>query len=320
MGTRYVVRRLLGTIPTLASVLVLTFLLVHASGADPSLELAGDGATPERVQEIRHQMGYDRPLGRQFVDYISDLAHGDLGMVDSLGSPVSDVIASRIGPTLLLSGTALVISTLLGLFLGRVAARRPLGVTDLTINTGSLLAYAVPAFWLGQLAIIVFAVHLGWFPLSGYVDSRNPPVGLDRWADIGYHLILPALVLAASEIALITRITRSGLVQELGQDYVLTARAKGVPENVVVSHHAMRNALLPVVTVIGARIGFLLSGAVVVETVFGWPGLGSALRSAGAGDSDLVVGVVLLIAGGVIITNVLIDLVYVWIDPRARTG
>jgi peptide/nickel transport system permease protein len=316
---RYVVRRLLGVIPTLAGILVLTFLLVHASGADPSLELAGDGATPERVQEIRRQMGYDRPLGRKFVDYVTDLAHGDLGMVDSLGAPVSEVIASRIGPTLLLTGTALVISSVLGLFLGRKAARRPLGPVDLAINTGSLLGYAVPGFWLGQIAVIIFAVHLGWFPLLGYVDSRNPPTGLDRWADIGYHLVLPALVLATSEIALLTRITRSGLVQEMGQDYVLTARAKGVPEDVVVSHHAMRNAMLPVVTVIGTRIGFLLSGALVIETVFNWPGLGSALRSAGAGDSDLVVGIVLVIATGVLVTNVLLDLLYLWIDPRARS-
>ncbi len=315
----YVVRRLLGIIPTLAGILVLTFLLVHASGGDPALEIAGDGATPERVAEIRRLMGYDRPLGVQFVTYVTDLAHGDLGMVDSLGAPVSEVIASRIGPTLLLTGTALVMSSVLGLFLGMLAARRPLGPVDLAVNTGSLLGYAVPGFWLGQIAVIIFAVHLGWFPLSGYVDSRNPPIGLDRWAAIGYHLILPALVLATSEIALLTRITRSGLVQELGQDYVLTARAKGLPEEVVVSHHAMRNAMLPVVTVIGTRIGFLLSGALVVETVFNWPGLGSALRSAGSGDTDLVVGIVLLIATGVLVTNVLIDLLYLWIDPRARS-
>jgi len=314
-----VVRRILGIIPTLVSIVVLTFLLVHASGADPSLELAGDGATPERVQEIRHELGYDRPLGRQFVDYITDLAHGNLGMVKSLGAPVSEVIAGRIGPTLLLTGTALVISSVLGLFLGTLAARRPLGPVDLAISTGSLVGYAVPAFWLGQIAVIVFAVHLGWFPLSGYVDSRNPPVGLHRWTDIGYHLILPALVLATSEIALLARITRSGLVQELGQDYVLTARAKGLPEDVVVNHHAMRNAMLPVVTVVGTRIGFLLSGSLVVETVFGWPGLGSALRSARGGDSALVVGIVVLIATGVLVTNVIIDLLYLWIDPRART-
>ena len=319
MGTRYVVKRLLGIIPTLASILVLTFLLVHASGADPSLQLAGDGATPERVQEIRHQMGYDRPLGQQFVTYITDLAHGNLGRVDSLGASVSEVIAGRIGPTLLLTGTALLISSVLGLLLGMLAARRPLGPVDLAINTGSLLGYAVPGFWLGQIAVIIFAVHLGWFPLSGYVDARNPPVGLHRWTDIGYHLILPALVLATSEIALLTRITRSGLVQELGQDYVLTARAKGLPEDVIVSHHAMRNAMLPVVTVIGTRIGFLLSGALVVETVFNWPGLGSALRSAGGGDSALVEGIVLVIAAGVLVTNVLLDLLYLWIDPRART-
>ena len=319
MGVRYAVRRLLGIIPTLASILVLTFLLVHASGADPALEMAGDGATPERVAEIRHQMGYDRPLGSQFVTYVTDLAQGDLGMVDSLGAPVSEVIASRIGPTLLLTGTALVISSVLGLFLGMVAARRPLGPLDLAISTGSLVGYAVPGFWLGQIAVIIFAARLGWFPLLGYVDIRSPPTGLDRWADIGYHLILPALVLATSEIALLSRITRSGLVQQLDQEYVLTARAKGLPEDVVVSHHAMRNAMLPVVTVIGTRVGFLLSGALVIETVFGWPGLGSALRSAGSGDSDLVVGIVLLIATGVMVTNVLTDLVYLWIDPRART-
>ena len=313
------VRRVLGIIPTLASILVLTFLLVHASGGDPALAMAGDGATPARVAEIRHQMGYDRPLGRQFVTYVTDLAHGDLGRVDSLGAPVSKVIASRIGPTLLLTGSALVISSVLGLFLGMLAARRPLGPVDLAINSGSLLGYAVPGFWLGQIAVIIFAVHLGWFPLLGYVDNRNPPIGVHRWADIGYHLILPALVLATSEIALLTRITRSGLVQELGQDYVLTARAKGLPEGVVVSHHAMRNAMLPVVTVIGTRIGFLMSGALVIETVFGWPGLGSALRSAGSGDSALVVGIVLVIATGVLVTNVLTDLLYLWIDPRART-
>ncbi|HUR18561.1 MAG TPA: ABC transporter permease [Acidimicrobiales bacterium] len=319
MGTRFVVRRLLGIIPTLASILVLTFLLVHASAADPSQELAGDGATPERIQEIRHQMGYDRPLGQQFVTYVTDLARGNLGMVDSLGAPVSEVIASRIRPTLLLTGTALVMSSVLGLFLGALAARRPLGPVDLAISTGSLVGYAVPAFWLGQIAVIIFAVHLGWFPLSGYVDSRSPPVGLDRWTDIGYHLILPALVLATSEIALVTRITRGALVQELGQDYVLTARAKGIPEDIVVSRHAMRNAMLPVVTVIGTRIGFLLSGSLVVETVFGWPGLGSALRSARGGDEALVVGIVLLVATGVLVTNVLIDLLYLWIDPRARS-
>ena len=320
MGIRYVVRRLLGIIPTLASILVLTFLLVHASGVDPALEMAGDGATPERVAEIRRQMGYDRPLGEQFVTYVTDLAQGDLGMVDSLGAPVSEVIASRIGPTLLLTGTAMVISTVLGLCLGMLAARRPLGPVDLTISTGSLVGYAVPGFWLGQIVVIIFALRLGWFPLQGYVSSRTPPTGFDRWAQIGYHLVLPALVLATSEIALLTRITRSGLVQQLGQEYVLTARAKGLPEDLVVRHHALRNALLPVVTVLGTRIGFLLSGALVIETVFNWPGLGSALRSAGSGDSDLVVGIVLLIATGVMLINVLIDLLYLWVDPRARTG
>jgi peptide/nickel transport system permease protein len=319
VGAGYAARRAAGILPTLFSILVLTFLLVHASPIDPSAQLAGEQATPARIQEIRHSLGLDQPLSRQFITYVDELAHGNLGRSSSQGRPVSTVIAQYIGPTLLLTGAALFVSTVLGILLGAVAARYRRGPVDLVISSGSLLGYAVPAFWLGQIAIIVFGVHLGVFPLQGYTDVRNPPTGWHRFDDIAYHLVLPALVLATSQIALVARVTRSGLARELDQEYVLAARAKGLSDDEVVGHHAMRNVMLPIATLIGARIGFLLSGAVLVETVFSWPGLGSILTlAAKSGDSPLVLGVVLVIAACVLTANLLTDLLYGWIDPRAR--
>lgn len=319
MSASYVIRRLLGMIPALFSVLVITFIIVHAIPGDPAQALAGEGADPARVAQIRHQYGFDQPLPAQFVDYAGKVVHGDLGVSTTYGLPVTTVIQQRLGPTLLLTGSALAFSAVFALLLGTLAARRPFGKLDAAINGVSLLAYAIPAFWLAQIAILIFALHLNVFPLGGYSDARHQYTGLQQVIDVAYHLVLPASVLAASELALLTRVSRTGLLRELGQDYARTARAKGASERQLLTHHAMRNAMLPVVTVIGSRIGTLIAGAVVIEAAFGWPGLGSVLvAAADNSDRQLMLGLVLVIAFGVLLANLITDLLYGWIDPRVR--
>jgi peptide/nickel transport system permease protein len=319
MSISYLVRRVLSLIPALFSVLVITFIIVHAIPGDPAQALAGEGADPARVAEIRHQYGFDHPLLTQFVDYVGNVAHGNLGVSTTYGLPVSTVIQQRIGPTLLLTGSALAVSTLLALGLGILSARRPFGPLDTSIGGISLIAYAVPAFWLAQIAILILALRLNVFPLGGYSDARHMYTGLQLVIDVAYHLVLPAAVLAASELALLTRVTRTGLLREMGQDYIRTARAKGASEAALLLRHALRNAMLPVVTVIGSRIGTLLSGAVVIEAAFGWPGLGSVLvAAADNSDREMMLGLVLVVAAGVLVTNLVTDLLYGWIDPRVR--
>lgn len=300
-------------------VLVITFAIVHAVPGDPAILLAGESASPERIDEIRRELGTDRPLPQQLVTYVGKVARGDLGDSTSLGQPVTTVLAQRLGPTLLLGGTAIVISSLLGILLGSWAARHPFGRRDLAISSFSLVLYAIPAFWLAQVAAIGLAVHLDLVPLLGYSDVRRSFTGIDHYADVAYHLILPATVLALSEMALLTRVTRTGLLQEVGRDYARTARAKGVSEPRILKHHVRRNALMPVVTVIGTRVGFLFSSAVLIEAVFSWPGLGSLITSAAReSDRETMLGLVLLISLCVIIANAVTDILYGWIDPRVR--
>lgn len=319
MSAGYIFRRVLGLLPALFSVLVITFIIVHAIPGDPAQSLAGEGADPARVAEIRHQYGFDQPLPTQFGDYVGKVLHGNLGVSTTYGLPVTTVIGQRIGPTLLLTGTALAVSTIFAMLLGILSARRPFGRFDATINAISLIAYAIPAFWLAQIAILLLALQLNVFPLGGYSDARHTYTGLQLLIDVAYHLVLPAAVLAASELALLTRVTRTGLLRELGQDYIRTARAKGASERRVLTRHALRNAMLPVITVIGSRIGMLISGAVVIEAAFGWPGLGSVIVAAAENsDREMMLGVVLVVAFGVLIANLLTDLLYGWIDPRVR--
>ena len=319
MSASFLIRRVLGIIPALASVLVITFIIVHAIPGDPAQQLAGEGADPARVAQVRHQYGFDQPLPVQFVDYFGTILHGNLGVSTTYGLPVTTVIQQRVGPTLLLTGSALAVSTVFALVLGILSARRPFGRLDATINGVSLIAYAIPAFWLAQIAMLILALRLKVFPLGGYSDARHMYTGFQLVIDVAYHLVLPACVLAASELALLTRVTRTGLLREMGQDYIRTARAKGASERDLLVRHALRNAMLPVVTVIGSRIGTLLSGAVVIEAAFGWPGLGSVLvAAADNSDREMMLGLVLVVAAGVLVANLVTDLLYGWIDPRVR--
>jgi len=267
---------------------------------------------------MRQKFGLDRSLPEQLLAYASRLLHGDLGVSYVHGRPVVDVVSERLPATLLLTTTALALSSAGGLALGVLAARRADGTADFVVRTGALLGYATPSFWLAQIAAITLALGTGLFPVQGFTDARRQLAGGRYVLDVLHHLVLPALVLAAGELALTTRLTRAGVLEGLATDYARTARAKGLPDRAVV-RHALRNAMLPLVTVIGGRVGMIVTGAVLVETVFAWPGLGQLmLSSIQTRDVPVLLGMFLLVSVAVIIVNLLTDLAYAWLDPRVR--
>ena len=319
MTRRYLLRRLLQVVPTALGIVTITFALVHLAPGDPAVDFAGEGADQAQIEAARSYLGLDRPLPAQYATYVGHLATGDLGVSFVHRQPVTDLIADRLGPTLLLTTTAMALSTFLGLAVGSIAARRGRRRLGTALNTLALVAYSLPAFWVAQLAVLVVALKAGLLPAGGLNDARAGYTGLDAVVDTARHLVLPALVLSLSEVALLARVTRAGLVAESGREYLRAARAKGLSEDEAMSRHAFRNALLPVITVIGSRVGFLVSGAVLVETVFSWPGLGRLLVEAGqAGDQPVILGMVLLVSFSVVVVNVLTDLVFAWVDPRIR--
>lgn len=317
---RFVLRRLVRAVPAVIAVLVITFLMIQLAPGDAVDALAGAGGDEATNEYLRSYLQLDRPLWEQFGSYVSNLARGDLGrsFVQG-GTPVSELVLERLPATLLLMVTALVVSSAGGIALGALVARWPFGRFDAGVSSLSLVAYAMPSFWLAQLAVLVFAIRAGWFPIQGMTDARADHTGWAAAGDVARHLFLPALVLATSELAFVTRVTRSGLLAEKSRDYARTARAKGATERRVILGHALPNAMLPVVTVIGARLGFVFTGAVVTETVFGWPGIGTLLLTASQSrDRPVLLGLVLLVSLSVVAANLATDLVYGWIDPRAR--
>ena len=306
-------------VPAVVGIVVLTFLMVHLAPGDPIDVLASEGGSEGYLESLRAEYGLDRPFPQQFVAYAGKVLRGDFGMSIVKGQPVSAVIGTRLQPTLLLTTSALLVSTVGALVLGQMAARRPFGAFDLGLTSATLVLYAMPAFWLAQIIILTVALQTGWFPVQGFTDARGQFTGASRAVDIFRHLVLPSLILAASEMALLVRVIRTGLLQEVGKDYARTARAKGIEERRVLSHHALRNVALPLITIVGSRVGFLLSGAVLVETVFAWPGLGTLLvESARAQDHPVVLALVLLVAFSVVLANLVTDLLYAWTDPRVR--
>jgi ABC-type dipeptide/oligopeptide/nickel transport system permease component len=253
----------------------------------------------------------------QLLTYVRRVLSLDLGHSLRYRRDVLDLIMSRLGPTLLLMGTSLVLSSIFGVLLGAIAARVPYSWTDNTATFVALAGYSMPVFWLGQLLLLLFALNLGWFPTQGMMSLRAPSEGLGRILDILHHLALPALTYSVYNLTLIFRLTRSRMQETLAEDYILTARAKGVHERGVVYHHALRNAMLPVVTVIGLNFGFMLAGSVLTETVFAWPGLGRLMYEAiMARDYPILMGLFIFISFLVIVANVITDIVYAFIDPR----
>lgn len=317
MTLRYLGRRLLQVVPVVAGIVLIGFMLLHVAPGDPVVALAGESGDAEYYAFMREKFGLDRPLPEQLVTYVGNLLKGDLGVSYLQGRPVVDLIGERVGGTLLLGAAALLISTPAGIALGVLAASRPGGVRDVAVTTGTVGLFAAPVFWVAQLALLVLALGAGLFPVQGMTSPGGAPPGFAGVLDVSRHLALPALVLASQEIAVVARLTRVGMLEELAGDHIRTARAKGLGEFVVMTRHALRRAMLPVLTVIGSRVGHLLSGAIVVEVVFGWPGLGRLLLTAmQTRDYPILLGIFLLIAFSVVLINLLTDLAYVRLDPR----
>jgi len=304
--------RLALTVPVVWLVVSLVFLLIHLVPGDPIVQMLGDGATPADISSLRHQYGLDQPLWAQYLHYWSGVLHGDLGSSIRLRSTVANLIAARYPYTMALTLTALGLALALALPAGILAAVRRGRWVDHALSVVSLFGLSVPGLALGPILILVFSILLGWLPVSG----ANPGGG----RSIDWHyLILPSIAMGASLAAILTRIVRTAMLEELGQDYIRTARAKGLSEPAVVCRHALPNALVPIVTVVGLQFGALLAGAIVTETIFSWPGLGRLTVSAISNrDYALVQGCLLSIGLTYVLANLLTDVVNTWVNPRAR--
>ncbi|WP_158818940.1 ABC transporter permease [Methylocapsa sp. S129] len=310
-------RRLLMVVPVLLGVSVIVFLVISLIPGDPARAILGTFATPENIADVTRQLGLDQPLPIQYVVWVSHLLHGDLGRSYILHKPVMDEIMARLFPTLLLAGAALVMASAGGILLGIVAAVRQNEWPDKLITISVLIGISTPSFWLGMLLILWFGVRLAWLPVGGMSEM----FGGGGIGDIARHLLLPATTLAAVAGAVLVRLTRGAMLEVLRQDYVRTARAKGLTESRVIFVHAFRNALVGIIPVIGLQAGFVLGGAVYVETVFQWPGIGRMLVSAiSTRDILLVQGGVLIVAAAYVLINLLTDLAQSLIDPRIRAS
>ena len=319
MNARFIAVRLLQVVPSMFAILVIGFLLVHLAPGDPVTILAGEHGDAAYYAFMRHRFGLDQSLPRQLLSYLGRVGSGDLGFSYVYGRDTLRVIMERVPATLLLTGTALVISVIVAIPLGAAAAQQPYGARDIGIGAVALGLYSTPAFWVGQLAILVFSLRLGLFPVQGMTSAVGQATGWSHAVDVARHLALPALVLASQEIAVLVRITRRSLLDELPRDHIRTARAKGLGDVSALVRHALPRALLPVVTIIGARAGHLIAGAAVVEIIFGWPGMGRLLvASLQTRDIPILLGLFLVVSFTVVLANLLSDLAYVAIDPRIR--
>jgi peptide/nickel transport system permease protein len=301
----YLLKRLLLAFPVLFGVSLVVFTMIRLIPGDPAQVMAGQAATEEVVREIRESLGLDRPVVVQYALFLGNAARGNLGHSLFNRAPVIEELAQRFPRTVRLALASMVVASLIGVPAGIISATRHLSWLDSLVMVLALAGVSMPVFWLGLNLILIFAVRLQWLPAIGH----------ETWS----HLILPAVTLGTASAAIIARMTRSAMLEVLRQDYVRTARAKGVAEPTVVQHHALRNALIPVVTVVGLQLGTLLSGAVLTETVFAWPGVGRLLVDAVlARDYPVIQGAVLLIATAFVALNVLVDMVYAALDPRIR--
>lgn len=319
----YIFRRLLHAVPVVVGIALLNFLLVHLAPGNPADVLAGEAgsATPEYMAMLREQFGLDQPLYLRLLEYMGNLFTLDLGFSWRHNMPVFDLILDRLGPTLLLMFSALFLSVGVGILLGLLAATQVGRWRDSLITILGIVSYATPLFWVGLMFILLFSLKLDWLPATGMENVIMFYEGWDRVKDIALHLILPAITLSLFYLALYTRLMRASILEQFGTDYVVTARAKGVSENGIMFKHVLRNALLPVVTMAGFQVGAMLGGSVVVEAVFGWPGLGQlAFQTLFARDYNLLLGIFFLSSVLVVLINLAVDLIYTVLDPRIELG
>jgi ABC-type dipeptide/oligopeptide/nickel transport system permease component len=300
---QFLLRRLVGLIPTLLGVSVLIFLLLHLVPGDPARLVAGPDASLDEIVLIRTQLGLDRPLPVQYLSWMGNLFQGDMGRSIRTFNDVTYEIGLRIPATLELTGVSIVVAIIIGLVAGIVAAIRRNSIADYSSMLVALLGICTPSFWLGLMLMLIFAVQLRWFPTSGR----------GTWE----HLVLPGITLGVGAAAIIARVTRSSMLEVLGQDYIRTASAKGLSAQLIILRHALKNALIPVVTIIGLQFGYLLAGAVITETVFAYPGVGRLLvESIAYRDFPVVQGILLILALQFALINLLVDVLYAFLDPR----
>lgn len=309
----YILKRILSLIPVLFIVSVVVFLLIHLTPGDPASVMLGQDASKEQIEELREQLGFNLPLHQQYFSWIAGVFQGDLGTSYFMKEPVSEAIKDHLGPTLALAILAEIISLLIAIPIGILAARHRGSLIDQSVMGFSLAGMAVPSFLFGLLLMLFFGVKLEWLPVAGYM-----PLSSGFWNFLQY-LIMPAVALGTIQAALIARMTRSSMLEVLNADFIKTARSKGVKERSVVYIHALRNASLPILTVVGQTFGLLIAGAVVIETIFNIPGIGQlVLNSIQSRDYAVIQGVILMVAFFYVMINLIIDLLYIVIDPRVR--
>ena len=316
---RYILRRAAQAVPVLLAIIILTFLLLKLAPGDAAEVLAGEAgsASPEYMAQLRQRFGLDKPIHIQLLAYMKNVFTLNLGFSFRHSMPVLDLIMGRIGPTLLLMGTTFTLAIGFGILLGILAAIRVNTWRDSLISIFSLVSYATPLFWVGLMLILVFSIRFGWVPTSGMENIAAFHEGWNRVFDIAHHLVLPAITLSLFYLAVYTRLMRASMLEQAGMDYVTTAKAKGLTERRITLKHILRNAVLPAVTMAGVQVGGMLGGSVVVESVFGWPGLGLlAFESLFARDLNLLLGIFTFSACLVVAINLSVDIIYTFLDPR----
>lgn len=304
--TQYLIRRIFAALVTIFVTTIAVSMLIHLVPGDPVqiMYAQSQGTTPEQLEAVRKSLGLDRPLVEQYVMYMERVLQGDLGHTIRGEQPVLDLLLLRLPNTLLLAGTALIIAVAIGMTFGFIAAYRRGSWVDTGLMTAAILGVSMPHFWLGLILLFLFAVQLQWFPVAGN-DLEN--------------LVLPAVTLGVTNAAIIARLTRSSMIDVFDQDFVRTARAKGLPRATVLYQHALRAGLVPIVTMIGLQFTYMMGGAIVVENVFGWNGVGRmAIQAIFQRDYPLIQGFILMFAVVVVTVSIILDLIYVWLDPRIR--
>ena len=314
---RYVLARCLQLAPVTLVVIVLNFVLVHLAPGDVSIIMAGDNADPAYLAVIRERYGLDKPLGEQLWRYLVQVANGDLGLSFRSREPVFAEIMSRVPATLALVGTSLVLSVVLGTWIGAWIARRPGALLDSAVSAAAVALFSMPVFWLGLMLVLLFAVKLQLLPAMGMASVDGPREGVGRLIDLARHMVLPVLALMTVSVGQYIRLARGSVAEAMAESYVTTARAIGFPERVILMRYALRNALLPVVTVLGLQLGLLLTGAVLTETIFSWPGLGRLIYDAIlARDTPVIMGSFIVMSVTVALASLITDLIYAALDPR----
>ncbi len=313
---RYILKRLLLLVPVLLGISIIVFLIMELIPGDAAQAILGSFATPENLERVRSELGLDKPLVQRYFIWLGNILQGDFGRSYSLDRPVIDEVLDRLGPTLLLAGSSLLFAAVMGMLAGIVAAVKQFGWQDMFLTVIVLVGISTPSFWLGLVFVLLFSVQLGWFPVSGMMQI----VGGGGVLDVLHHLVLPAVTLGVVATGVIARLTRSTMLEVLRKDFIRSARAKGLSERRVIMRHAYKNALVSIVPVLGIQTGFVIGGAIYIETVFQWPGIGRMLVTAiQTRDILLVQGGVVVVAGLYVLINLVADVAQHALDPRIQT-